>query len=344
MKRAAFFDPYLDTGGGGERYFLTAAIALAKVGWEVDIQWKDTNILKWLSQRTKLDTNNLTVVADIKKGSGYNLCFWLSDGSVPFLHSRNNILHFQTPFKDVGGKNIANKLKLLKINYIVCNSQFTKSFIDREYGVDSLVIYPPVDVSGIKNIKKKKIILSVGRFSQLQQEKRQDVLVDAFAEMMDKKRVPSGWQLVLAGGSDVGGREFVKALRARVGRYPIKILENLPYDEIKKLYDESVIFWSASGFNIDSQKHPEKVEHFGITVVEAMARECVPIVVDNGGHRETIVDGVNGFLWNDVRELQKMTLNLIADERRREAIAKEGRKRAEKFSENIFEEKFTKLA
>lgn len=344
MKRAAFFNPYLDTGGGGERYFLTAAIALSKLGWEVDVQWKDPKILRWLSERTGLETKDLRIIPDIEKGSGYNLCFWLSDGSIPFLLSKNNLLHFQTPFTNIGGGNIFNKLKLfLKINYIICNSQFTKSFIDREYGVDSIVVYPPVDIEELGYVKKEKIILSVGRFSQLQQEKRQDILVEAFIELIDKKKIPSGWQLILAGGSDVGGWEFVRALKARAGRYPIKILENLPFSEIKKLYNRSSIFWSASGFNINSLVTPHKVEHFGITVIEAMAAGCVPVVVNNGGHKETVVNNVNGFLWDKVDDLQNITLDLVSNERRRIKLGLNGKKSAEKYSERIFEEQFNKL-
>ncbi|MCX6704821.1 MAG: hypothetical protein NT162_00575, partial [Candidatus Woesebacteria bacterium] len=167
--RAAIYNPYLDTLGGGERYTMTFAKVLAKNGYQVDVEWKDIRIKKILENRFGFNLDGINIVDCINKGDGYDLCFWVSDGSIPILHARNNILHFQVPFHDVGGKSLINKMKFFRINKIVCNSLFTKRIIDREYGVESLVIHPPVDTLSIKPKRKEKIILFVGRFSQILQ-------------------------------------------------------------------------------------------------------------------------------------------------------------------------------
>lgn len=340
--RAAFFDPYLDTVGGGERYVLTAAIALRDKGWQVELQWKNSKIIEYLQERLGLDLSGIEIVENISKGAGYDLVFWLSDGSVPLLFAKQNFIHFQTPFTRVAGKNVLNRLKFLKIDKVITNSKFTKNVIDQEFGIDSTVLYPPVSVSEFKQLKKENIILSVGRFSQLQQAKRQDILVQAFKEMVSKRKI-KGWELYLVGGSEVGGEEFVRELKKESRGYPIKILENVPFDQIKQLYGKAKIFWSASGFNINSENNPEKVEHFGITTIEAMSAGIVPVVVDNGGHRETIKDGVNGFLWRTIDQIQDLSLDLMKDERRRAQIAKEAKKSAENYSEDKFKENFLKL-
>lgn len=341
IKRAAIYDPYLDTLGGGERYVLTIAQALIENGWTVDIQWSGQNILKQNEQRLGLDLSKINVVENVNRGKGYDLIFWLSDGSIPWLFAKQNLIHFQTPFQNVNGKSLLNRLKLLKIDKVICNSNFTKKFIDSEFGVKSYVLLPPVSVDKFKSTKKENIILSVGRFSQLQQSKRQDVLIDAFKKMCDKGL--KGWKLVLIGGSDVGRDSFVDNLKSSSKGYQVEILENLPFEEMVKYYAKSKIFWSASGFDINEEKEPFKVEHFGITVVEAMSAGAVPIVVNKGGHKEIIDNETDGILWENVTDLIIKTSEIIDNSERRDTIAKKAEEKSAKFSSREFQKNFIKL-
>lgn len=339
--RAAIYDPYLDTVGGGERYMMTVAYVLKKHGWDVEVFWPEPKIKEWLAERLGLNLSGIEIIENIDKGAGYDLTFWLSDGSIPTLWSKKNFIHFQTPFHGVGGKSLFNRLKLARIQKIVCNSKFTKKFIDKEYGVRSEVVYPPVSVSEFKPSKKENIILFVGRYSQLQQAKRQDVLVDAFKEGHDGGNLQN-WRLVLIGGTDVGGEEYARKIKADAQGYPINVLENLPFSEVKKYYGKAKIFWSASGFGVDEASSPEKVEHFGISAVEAMAAGCVPLLYNAGGHKE-IVTKDTGSLWSSVDELKKITIELVKDERRRKEIAEKAKRKARKFSQARFEREIIKL-
>src|SRR5690348_11024217 len=47
--------------------------------------------------------------------------------------------------------------------------------------------------------------------------------------------------------------------------------------------------------------HCAKNEHYGITIVEAMAASCVPVVNDSGGPREIVSNEV-GFRWSQIDE------------------------------------------
>lgn len=333
MKRAAIYNPYLDTLGGGERYTMTVASVLKGAGWHVEVAWKDPKIIPWLQERLGVDLSGIEVIPEVSKGAGYDFVFWLSDGSIPTLFGKTNILHFQTPFHNVNGRSFLNKIKFFKISKVICNSEFTKSFIDKEYGVTSEVIYPPVAVQEFKPGKKENIILSVGRFSRLQQSKRQDILIEAFKK---NSKLFNDWKLVLIGGSDVGGDDYVKYLKSQAQGHRIEILENLPFTEIKKFYAKSKIYWTAAGYGIDEQKEPEKVEHFGITVVEAMAAGCIPVTQRKGGHKETIMEGKNGFLWESIDELESKTIELINDERRISKIARKAQESAKEYSEERF--------
>lgn len=339
--KAAIYNPYLDTLGGGERYTVAVARVLVKKGYKVDVEWKDSSIKEKLEKRFGEDLSGVSIVGDIKRGDGYDLSFWLSDGSIPLLRARHNLLHFQFPFRNINGKTLLNKMKFFRIEKVICNSHFTKGFIDKEYGINSIVIYPPVDISRFRAKRKENLILSVGRFSQLTQAKRQDVLVSAFKKLYDQGA--KDWKLVLAGGSEVGVDDFVEKLREASVGYTISLVENPSLKDLVDLYGRSKIFWSASGHGIEEEKEPLRVEHFGIAVVEAMAAGCVPAVVEKGGYKEIIKRNENGFFWDSTSELLMVTRKLIEYKKLLKKISDSARKSSFKYSYDNFEKAFGEL-
>ena len=332
--KAGIYNPYLDTLGGGERYTITFAKVLSECGYTVDLEWKDAGIVSTLEKRFGINLKEINIVKDIKRGDGYDLCFWVSDGSIPMLQARNNLLHFQVPFHGVGGRSLMNKMKLFRINKVICNSGFTKAVIDKEYGIESIVIYPPVDTESIKPKRKENLILFVGRFSQILQNKGQDILVSAFKKVFNTGL--TDWRLILAGGVEVGVGGYIERLRKSAEGYPIEIIESPDFKTLKDLYGKAKIFWSASGYGENEEKNPEKVEHFGITIVEAMAGKAVPVAYRAGGHKEIITDGENGLLWNTMANLTKKTQDLISNSGLLREIALNAKKSAEKYSEASF--------
>jgi len=339
--RAAIYNPYWDTLGGGERYTASFTEVLVESGHTVDIEWKEEGLLKALNSRFGIKLDNTKIVKDIKKGEGYDICFWVSDGSIPLLHSRKNFIHFQVPFNNINGKSLLNKMKLFRVNKVITNSEFTKNIIDREFGIKSFVIYPPVDVFKIKAKRKENIILSVGRFSQLLQSKHQDILVDAFAKLC--KEGLRDWKLILAGGKDVGADEVLEKLKLKAGNYPIEIFESVDYKTIVNLYGISKIFWSASGYGENEVKDPEKVEHFGITLVESMAGGCVPLAFNAGGHKEIIKDGESGYLWKEKKGLLSVTRKLIGNNKLLKSVSKNSKLNSNKFNYDVFRKKIESI-
>ena len=307
--RAAIYNPYLDTLGGGEKYTMAFAQALVNAGYKVDVQWKSTSIKKSLEKRFGMRLKDIDFIHTINRGDGYDVCFWVSDGSIPLLRAHKNFLHFQFPFKDVNGRSLLNKMKLFRVDEIICNSYFTKGFIDKEYGVDAQVIYPPVDVVSFKPKRKENSILYVGRFSQLEQAKNQHILVAEFKKLC--KGGVKDWKLILAGGVEVGVGNYIDKLAKSSKDYPIEIIKSPSFEELKNLYGKAKVFWSAVGCGIDENKEPKKVEHFGISVVEAMVAGVVPVVFSAGGYKEIVADGYNGFLWETKREFIKKTKELL---------------------------------
>lgn len=324
--KIGIYDPYLDTLGGGERYILTVAESLILQGHQVNIFWSgDPDFVTKGAARFSLNLNNINIVPNIfnkntsllsrfKTLLGYDTIFYLSDGSLPFLFSKNNIVHFQVPFKFnfTLTEKLLNSIKFLFINTIICNSQFTSKVFTKTFNHHNKVLYPPVDVDKFKISKNKEnIILSVGRFDNLLNSKRQDILIKAFSQLISNTSIK--WKLVLAGGSKENPQtnQYLKKLLKESHNLPIEIIVNPSFDQLVDLYSKSKIYWHAAGYDVDQNLNPENTEHFGIVVVEAMSAGLIPIVVNKGGLPEIVSHQKNGFLWNSIEELIATTKILI---------------------------------
>uniref|UniRef100_A0A183E082 Alpha-1,3/1,6-mannosyltransferase ALG2 n=1 Tax=Gongylonema pulchrum TaxID=637853 RepID=A0A183E082_9BILA len=69
-------------------------------------------------------------------------------------------------------------------------------------------------------------------------------------------------------------------------------------------------------------------EHFGIVPVEAMYMRCCVIAPNNGGPRESIIDGETGFLVNaDADSFAEKMSVLVTDKHRARAMGDAGRER-----------------
>ncbi len=138
-------------------------------------------------------------------------------------------------------------------------------------------------------------------------------MIEVFKEMVDNGL--AGWELELAGGSTAGQahEDYLQQLFRAAQGYPIRIRADLAYDDLIKLYGESAIYWHATGYGEDEAAEPVKMEHFGITTVEAMASGCVPIVIARGGQPEIVQDGMSGLLWETKDEFKSQTLRVARD-------------------------------
>lgn len=343
MGKAAIYNPYLDTLGGGERYTLTFAKVLAEIGYDVDIEWLDSNIKAKLSKRFGIKLpDSIKIVDSVNRGENYDLCFWVTDGSIPTLRASKNYLHFQVPFHDVNGNSLLNKMKLFRVNKIICNSNFTKKVVDNEYGFNSIVLHPPIDVVSFRQMRKTNQICYVARFSNLIQNKGHSILIEQFKRLTKHKEF-KGWKLILAGGVEIGASNNIKVLKKQAKGFNVEFVESPTFAEIKIIVGQSKIFWSGSGFGIDEQKNPEKTEHFGMTLVESMSAGCVPVVYSAGGHKEIIEDGVNGYLWAKKNDLVKLTKEIICTPKLLLNLSKKAAESSKKFGYQEFKKEVLQI-
>lgn len=359
--KIGIYSPYLDTVGGGERYMLTIAEGLSEknktdIFLDSHLQTLDINkVNEKVSKLLNLDLSKVNFVkAPIGKGANmferlsflknYDLIFYLTDGSIFFSSARRSILHIQSPIK-VSNNSLWKKIKSSSWNFIIYNSKFTREHCEKYWKIKGEVVYPPVNTEVFKSVKKKKQILTVGRFFGYLKDKKHGLMIDSFKKIFDssKRSLPSevkDWSFHLAGGAVEGDMDYVKELEEASKGYPIHIHPNLEFKKLVELYGQSSIYWHASGYG---ETDPTKMEHFGITTVEAMASGCVPVVINLGGQKEIVDEGDNGMLWDSPQELEDKTLKLVENETLRNKLSKEAQLKSRQFSKEKFIEKINNL-
>ena len=130
--------------------------------------------------------------------------------------------------------------------------------------------------------------------------------------------------------------KYLRLLKKNSRGYGIKLMENLPFEDLKSLYSKASIYWHATGFGEDENKNPEKMEHFGISTVEASASGAVPVVIGYGGQKEIIEDSKNGFLWVTKAQLFEQTALLIENPKLMQKISKAAVINSKRFSTEKF--------
>lgn len=346
--KIGIFDPYLDSMSGGEKYMLKAAQFLSQ-SHAVSVFWDPSQegiIRERAKNKFDLDLGNITFVQNIFAKTSlfsryfstrsFDKIFYLSDGSIPTVGSQLYV-HFQFPVEWLK-VNVKTKIKTHRVKRFICNSYFTKTFIDKKFMVDSSVLYPPVETLVKNDFEKESFILHVGRFGldvEGKNYKKQDVMIDTFKKMVDDG-LPLWKFIVVVSMKDESDRTQLEGLRVRADKYPIEIIENPTHQRLEELYSKAKIYWHASGYGEDLITHPEKAEHFGISTVEAMAHKAVPIVINAGGQKEIVEDGVSGYLWSSLEELMAKTKDLIENPNKLANLGNAAALASARFSEERF--------
>ena len=346
--RIGIYDPYLDDLGGGEKYMLTLASCLAKFH-SVTLFWDKKQDLDAFEKRFSISLDKIALEKNIfspnvstwerlRISRTFDRLIVLSDGSIPVTFSKKLFLHVQQPLKLTRQEKLKNRLKLIRVNKIFYNSQFTKNLNEGNFpGVSSTVIYPPVQLVS-KQVKKENIILHVGRYRIVAADgsdyKKQNVMIDAFKKMIDQGL--KDWQLIIVSAvRDNDVISFSKLQKSAKG-YPVMFMINKTSTELETLYAKAKIYWHASGFGEDLKKNPELAEHFGISTVEAMSAGTVPVVLNAGGQTEIVNDSKDGFLWDTIDQLINKTSQLIKNKSLWQSVSDNAKERSKSFSDEKF--------
>ncbi len=216
------------------------------------------------------------------------------------------------------------------------NSKYTQTWIRHRWNIDSTVVYPPVLLPDREpDPVPQPAVMSVGRFTR---SKRQIDLVQAFRSMEQSEPDLAGWRFWCVGGVSQHPDEQrnYEACTAAAAGGAVELLANLSAADLERRFSQAALFWHAAGHGIDETRYPERLEHFGMVTVEAMARGCVPIVVRRGGQPEIVEHGRNGFLWDTIDELHDATMRCVREPELRERLARQATRDAKRYSRDAF--------
>jgi len=193
-----------------------------------------------------------------------------------------------------------------KHDLIFTNSHNIRSQVNRFYGLDAEVLYPPIDFDEYYYSDDKDFWLSVNR---LVPKKRVFEQIQAF-EQLDE-------QLLIVGGIDDKFQQYgEKVVETASEMDNVEIKGFVPDDALKELYSrcEGVIYLPY-------------FEDFGIVPVEALASGKPVIAAAEGGPIETVVDGETGWLINPVpKQIRKAIKSSTRTDEMRERCMQSARK------------------
>lgn len=233
-----------------------------------------------------------------------------------------------------GGPSMTRYSDIESYEKIVTISKFSQYWIQHYWKMPSEILFPPVNITTFLPAKtKRNIIMHVGRFFVGGHSKKQLDLVRIFKELCNTG--VRDWELHLVGSVAPGEihAHYLETIKEEIEEYPVIIHLDAPFAELKYLLGEAKLYWHATGLDEDD---PIKMEHFGITTVEAMASGCVPLVINKGGQPEIVTED-SGFVWNTRQELVDYSKQLISNPKLLKKMSQAAIDRSRTFSKEQFE-------
>src|SRR6267143_303695 len=213
--------------------------------------------------------------------------------------------------------------RVRRVGILLSVSDFTRGFVAKKWERDSKTVYPPCpveDYSEFTNVKSREnLVVTIGRIVP---EKRFHLFIE-LARIVPKTRFVA-----------------IGSLSDETSAY---------YDQLKKSAPENVSFVLSPLRKVRdilgralAYVQCAEDEHFGITIVEAMAAGCVPIVHDSGGPKEIVTSDV-GFRWSNLSVAARQIVMLAENDSLRRELSATASVRARQFRPEVFESEMTRI-
>ena len=310
-------------GGGAEQFALTTIRTLTATGYDVTlysqhpINRNEFNRVYGESFPCKTSIRRMPLLPGVPriyrtlleelwfKSVSDHLLFDLSPGILPLYPRLPDIVYFHgswlSQMPSLLKKSDVNRLSSLwslpyelivkaslgrffasKRVTMLTNSQFTSHRL-ASVGVRTNVLYPPVDLDLWRPKKdyERHGAVSFARFSRNYPFKRQEWQL----EIIREKNVDLLMMGTARTAEELNYLEFLKV----IAKGNLKFLPNVDLDVARRN------LWARKVFLCTAESEP-----FGITVVQAIAAGCLPLVYDNGGPREIVP--FSELRFNNIRE------------------------------------------
>jgi len=212
--------------------------------------------------------------------------------------------------------------RIKKISLALTNSPFTAKKIAQYLKIEPAVVHPPVDVkkffSDCAWSDRENKVVSIGMFVPF---KRYNLLLEV------ARQIPN-IQFVIIGAISEDYGDYYQKLRMQKPDN-VTIRPDVTFDEVKEELASAKAYVHLCP------------EHFGISVVEAAAAGCVPIVYKIGGPAECL--GNAALTWQDLTQLSEHISNLIKDEDLWSELSERAQAKALEFDASIFEQRIRNI-
>ncbi|MBO5376403.1 MAG: glycosyltransferase family 4 protein [Bacilli bacterium] len=268
--------------------------------------------------------------------------------NIPLVHTYHTMYEDYTHYITRGyfeksSKKIVEYLTLFycdkTANELIVPTKKTYDLFKEKYEVDKNIYIIPtgieidrffienVDNSNVEKIKKKlNIVFSsfnivfVGRLAK---EKNVDLLLSAHKNIIKEKKDIN--LIIIGDGPDMD--EYKETSKKLGIEKNVIFVGKVPWEDIPAYYRVADVFATAS-----------KSETQGLTVIEAMAASVAPICIDDESFRNTVIDGLNGRIFETQDEYEKIVLELYKDKKQLDQLQRQARLNAEVHSSKYYAE------
>ena len=267
---------------------------------------------------------------------------------IPLVHTYHTMyedyIHYITKgYFDKSSKKIVEYLTLFYCDKtateLIVPTKKTYDLFKEKYQVDRNIHIIPtgielerfytenIDKKKLASIKRKEkitkddfIAIFIGRLAQ---EKNVVFLLDVMKDLVPS--LPKLKLLIVGDGPDYDlYKEIIKKDHLENN---VIMTGKVAWEEVPYYYHLSDIFLTAS-----------HTETQGLTVIEAMASSVVPICIDDESFKNTVIDGLNGRIFNNEKECKEIITELYNDSELTKKLSNQARINSDRFSAKYFAE------
>ena len=314
---ALLYSPYPLTPGGGEKYLLTIAQELSK-NYRTTLAFQhgySSSRLRQLESYLNLDLSDVRLMDFAEaRTKEWDVAFVLGNSIVPPFPklSPNSFYICQFPFDR--GLYLGKPMPFANEYHYLCYSDFVKDHLlnGKHNQSRNITVLAPVIQTYPASSTKEKVIISVGRFFSGGHCKNQHLLIEAFRTLVTNDFFKD-WKLILIGSTrpEHEHRMYYRQCIDAAQGLNVEIIPDASFDVLSLVYAKAPVYWHGSGIGIDPSTNPEKLEHFGITPLEAASAGCHVFVPNAGGPKEIARKAPGRFyVYSSVEELVKTTMKV----------------------------------
>jgi glycosyltransferase involved in cell wall biosynthesis len=197
---------------------------------------------------------------------------------------------------------------LMKNTLVLTNSEYTRKAILNAFSVDAKILYPPVDVdifrdAALDSNQRENMIIVISRIAP---DKQIENAIEV-ARIMRSRGIGKG--MIIAGNLHLYDHQYYQELKNMIADYDlpdyVSLQTNISFNQLLQLMQLAKVYF-----------HPRIDEHFGISIVEAMASGLLPVVSNIGGHTEFVPSKYHFQTLSHAADLIALAFQATNSERR----------------------------